>query len=186
VEPGWRPGDHHPDEIEDMLFEAARLYHYLTSGAALDPVATAVLLEPGESAYFDDEVECSWYYGDDFYLHESLSLTRFVVPSIRNWARRQDAEPHWRGAHITRVILTGQRLLFSDDGRWTSLWHSTIAEYHPEPADFLLTLTFHESPPLRLRGPDVASLTVAFASLLFSPEQMAQLPGFARFDPTAG
>ncbi|MGC5021332.1 hypothetical protein [Micromonospora sp. DT47] len=193
MEPGWSPRDYddeEDEEAEDLLFPAARLYDQVVSGGSLQPIATSVRMGAGESAYADDMMECSRYYALDGYLHERpasyLSPTDLIGSAIRNQSSRKAAEGQWRDTHVTRVVLTNQRLLVSFEGRWLSFWHKTIAEFLPAPVDFCLILTCHDAAPLRLRGPTAASTAVALASLLYSPEQMARIPEFARFDATAG
>ncbi|MCM0675254.1 hypothetical protein NCC78_11235 [Micromonospora phytophila] len=190
MEPGWNPRDYDDEEVEDLLFEAARLYDHVVSGGELQPVFTSVRLDANESAYADDLMEYSRYYALDGYLHQEpvsyLSPMDLIGSAIRNRARREAAEGQWRDTHVTRVVLTNLRLLVFLEGRWLSYWHNAIVQLLPAPVEFCLHLTFHELPPLRLRGPTAASMAVALASLLYPPEQMAQIPQFARFDATAG
>jgi len=175
--PGWRPGDLHPDEVEDLLFEAARRYHHLVAGARPDSVPTTVRLGVEELAYFDGHVDVAGY--------DHLELGERITAGAPDAARfvRGEVEPSWRPRGLQRVVLTDQRLLVLDHGRWVSYRHPSVAEFLPEPAEFVLTVVLHELQPLRLSGPELASLAVVYASLLYQAEELPRLPGFARFDP---
>jgi hypothetical protein len=160
VEPGWRPGDFDAEQVEEALLEAARLYEHLVSGGLVEPVATSLRLDGGESAFADGPMEYSRFYGDDTSLH------------------RDSAEPRWRDIHTTRVALTNRRLIISVDGRWISFHHPSIAEFLPQLGDFSLVLTLFENAPLRLRAPDLPARAVLLASFLYPPQEMAHIPGF--------
>lgn len=182
MEPGWRPGDFDTEQIEEALLEAARLYEHVVSGGLVEPVATSLRLNDGESAYADGPMEYSRFYGDDTYLLESpasyLSPTAVLGSIIRNRVSRDSAEPRWRDVHTTRVALTNRRLIISVDSRWLSFHHASIAEFLPQLGDFSLVLTLFENVPLRLRAPDLPARAVLLASFLYTPQEMAQIPGF--------
>ncbi|WP_154814225.1 hypothetical protein [Actinophytocola xinjiangensis] len=178
--PGWRPGDMHPDEIEDLLFEAARRYHHLVGGAHPEGVPTSLRLDVEEIAYFDGHVDVARY--DYLELGERITAGLLGAPNAVRFLRGE-VEPSWRPQGLRRVVLTDQRLLVLDHGRWVSYRHPSVAEFLPEPVDFVVTLVLHDLQPLRLSGPELASLAVVYASLLYQAEELPRLPGFARFDP---
>ncbi|MEV0132908.1 hypothetical protein AB0H83_31150 [Dactylosporangium sp. NPDC050688] len=182
VEPGWRPGDFDAEQIDEALLKAARLYEHIVSGGLIEPVATSLRLDDGEYAYADGPMEYSRFYGEDTYLHESptsyLSPTAVVGSTIRNRVSRESAEPRWRDTHTTRVALTNRRLLISVDHRWSSFHHQSIAEFLPELPELSLVLTLFENVPLRLRAPDLPAQAVLLASFLYTPQEVAEIPGF--------
>lgn len=187
MEPGWSPHDCDDEELEDLLFQAARLYDHLIAGRALQPLTgIAVLLGADEAAYAVESMQCARYYAIDSELPMPYpSSAELIDAAINNRASRHLDGAQWRDAYTTRLVLTDRRLMISLAGRWASYPHGAIVEFLPVPEAFCLVLTYQDTAPLRLRGPTVPSLSVALAGLLYAPEHLTQIPGFTRFDAAA-
>lgn len=184
------PEDHHAG-----LASAGRLFHHLVTGGALHPLpATTLLLDADEPVYSDCPLEYSRYYGMNVRYSQTsmvaigpptLMLGAYAVNAVGNAAARRRAEeqsrPQWREFAIARVALTDRRFLVSAGGRWRSFWVDGVLELLPYPEAFNLIMSYPDSEPLMLRGPGVPWMSVAFASLLYGPDRLMGLPGFAGF-----
>ncbi|GAA4141910.1 hypothetical protein [Actinomadura keratinilytica] len=58
-------------------------------------------------------------------------------------------------------------------------WHGGLVEFVPNPEQFTMVLAYSDTEPVMLRGPGVPWVAVSMANLLYDPDQMARLPGFA-------
>lgn len=182
-----------PQEHQQGLLAGGELFRHVVTGGDLEPLpATTVVLQPGERAYADLPLEYSRFYGmDASYRHRSVvafGSAGFVLGALaanaagnaiaRSRARAQ-AAPQWREQQIARVVLTDQRLFIAARPGWLSFWHGGLAEFLPEPDAFQMVLAFPDCEPVMLRGPGVPWLSVAMARLIYDPETVLRLPGFA-------
>jgi hypothetical protein len=189
-----------PEEHRAGLASAGALFHHLVTGGDLQPLPfTTLRLGPDEHVYADCPLEYSRFYGMNVQHQQqsvvavgslSFMLGAYAANAAGNAAARRRAEamsrPQWRDIMITRVVLTSRRFLVSIQGQWLSFWANAVVEFLPDPGAFTLITSYGNGEPLRLRGPAVPWISVAFGRLLYEPEQLARIPAFAGFAATSG
>jgi hypothetical protein len=180
----WRLDDYDEDKLADLV-RAARMYEHVRTGGALQPLDTRLRLDQGEEAYADEELLFARYFGGVAFQERPwsyLSPLAVISSAFRNWNARQEAESRWRVHRHVRAVLTDRRLLISVDGQWITFPHAMVVEFLPAPAEFQVTLAYHDSLPLRLSGRSAATLGVALAAMLCQPEELTGIPEFDILD----
>lgn len=176
-----------PEAHEAGLQEARQLYERLCRGDKLPPYYPAgIVLQSGETALGEILAEFSHYVelevqypaprsmfvmGSPAFMAGALLGKLFSDAADRREAARLAAlaAPQWRIIGFPRVILTDQRMLahFPERYEQVSFWHSGLAGFTPSMTRFSLELVYSECPPVRLRGPSVPWMSVAFASCIY-------------------
>lgn len=185
------------------LQEAHLLYERLSRGDRLPPYCPeGIVLQPGETALGEIWAEFSRYMelqvqypghrsmfvmGSPAFMAGALLGKLFSDAADRREAARLAAlaAPQWRIIGFPRVILTDQRMIAHLPARYelTSFWHGGLMGFTPSMAQFSLELVYSDCPPVRLRGPRVPWMSVAFASCIYPTSSTADLPSGTRSEP---
>ncbi|QKW37648.1 hypothetical protein HUT06_29570 [Actinomadura sp. NAK00032] len=184
----WGPVEH-----QQGLLAGGDLFRHVVTGGELEPMPyVSMRLREGEHAYAELPLEYSRFYAMDVsYQHQSVVafgsagfiLGALAVNAAGNAIARNRANAlaaaQWREHQIARVFLTSERLMIVARVGPLSFWHGGLSEFLPTPDHFRLLLTFPDCEPVQLRGPGVPWLAVAMARLIYRPEQLSLIPGFA-------
>lgn len=153
---------------------AGALLNGLASGGPHPSMTSyTVALEPGEVAVFQIRAHYSRYYGQTVHYHQgggfAFGPPVFVAAAVtgnmianRSAKKRaeQQAAEQWREQQYAPVLVTDRRLLINVSGQWLWFYYQAISAIHPAVDRFELVLEFSDTSPLRLEGPDVASVAV--------------------------
>ncbi len=152
--------------------EGRRLTAALLAGRPLQPLTVwGVVLEDGEQAHFDCQVNYARFYGTDAVYQHVTGLfvggSGFVAAGVAmtalgNSMRRSQAQAEaiqrWREQEYLRVLATDRRLICLVGGQWMSFYYSAVTAFYPEPENQSLVFEFSNAVPLALYGPPVSSL----------------------------
>ncbi|WUI02158.1 hypothetical protein OHR68_10225 [Spirillospora sp. NBC_00431] len=182
-----------PDEHRHGAQAGADLFRHVVTGGELEPMPSVPAgLERDEYAYAELPLEYSRFYATDVtYYRRSVAaygsagfvLGALAVNAAGNALARSRARAlaaaQWREHQVARVLLTSERLLVFTRIRPLSFWHGGLSEFLPAPDVFQLLLTYPDCEPVQLKGPGVPWLAVAMARVIYEPEELMMIPGFA-------
>jgi hypothetical protein len=185
------------------LQEAHQLYERLSRGDRLPSYRPeGIVLQPGEAALGEILAEFSRYMelkvqyparrsmfvmGSPAFMAGAMIGKLFSDAADRRQAARLAAlaAPQWRIMGFPRVVLTNQRMIahFSERYELTSFWHGGLVGFTPSMTQFSLELVYSDCPPVRLRGPRVPWMSVAFASCIYPAFRATGEPSGTRSEP---
>jgi hypothetical protein len=185
------------------LQEARQLYERLSRGDRLPPYyPEGIVLQPGETALGEILAEFSRYMelevqypaprsmfvmGSPAFMAGAMLGKLFGDAADRREASRLAAlaRPQWRIMGFPRVALTDQRMITHFSGRYelTSFWHGGLVGFTPSTTQFSLELVYSDCPPVRLRGPRVPWMSVAFASCIYPASYTTDASSGTRSEP---
>lgn len=152
---------------------ARETYHALISGQPLPVVESPTIpLQDGEAIHGIYRVQYSRLYGQEIeyrqYQHigggVAARLTMGTVNAARNHAEakraHEQASVQWREIQFTDAWATNQRLIVQANGSLTEFWYGSIIALYPDRQHFTLTLELRDAEPVRIIGPDVATIAV--------------------------
>jgi hypothetical protein len=169
------------------LQEAHQLYERISRGDRFPPYyPEGIVLQPGETGLGGIVAEFSRYMalevqypaprsmfvmGSTAFMAGALIGKLFSDAADRREAARlaTQAAPQWRVRGFPIVLLTYQRMIahFPERHELTSFWHCALVGFTPGMTQGSLELFYSDCPAVRLRGPRVPVMSVAFASRIY-------------------
>jgi hypothetical protein len=192
-----------PEAYALGLQAARQLYERLSCGGRLPRYQPeGIVLQPGETALGEIVAEYSRYMklevqypaprsmfvlGSSAFMLGALLGKLFSDAADRREAARLAAlaAPQWRITGFPRVVLTDQRMIayFPEQYDLVSFWHGGLVGFTPSMTQFSLELVYPDCPPVRLRGPRVPWMSVAFASCFHPASCTKDMPPGTRSEP---
>lgn len=135
---------------DDAILEAAKLASALKKGWHPPPIPTSVILEPGESLYYQAPFRLLDDYSEPEtpnYVGSSAPFFHFFWQVFLLWDRREAKRHGWQVAAGT-MHLTNRRFLLETDKRWICYHFSSIRRIGVQADGILLSTT--DKPHLKL------------------------------------
>jgi hypothetical protein len=135
--------------------DAQALVAQLLAGQPLEPLTVwGLVLRPGETAYLDLTASCA----------------RLAPTPYGNEA--------WTAPQPVRIITTDRRLL-CDTGRWTSYWFHDITGFYPDLECWSVVLDLDREQPISLTGASVSEMAVHTTTHLYGVDGLRH-PGLSK------
>jgi hypothetical protein len=171
------------------LQEAHQLYERISRADKFPPYhPEGIVLQPGETGLGGIVAEFSRYMALE--IQYSVPRPMFVMGSSAFMAGaliaklfcdavdRREAAPQWRVMGFPIVILTDQRMIAHSPKQHalTSFWHGALVGFTPSMTQGSLELVYSDCPAVRLHGPKVPVMSVAFSSCIYPPSSTTDVP----------
>jgi hypothetical protein len=176
--------------------EAHQLYERISRGDKFPPYyPEGIVLQPNETGLGGIVAEFSRYMalevqypaprsmflmGPPAFMAGALIAKLFGDAADRRDAARLAARagPQWRFIGFPIVVLTDQRMIahFPERHELISFWHSALVGFKPNMTQGSLELIYTGCPAVRLHGPRVPVMLVAFTSYIHPPSSTTDMP----------
>lgn len=182
-------------ERQQALGAASDLVGWFRAGGDPQPASCPVRLDGGEVCFGYGMAGLAQYFGLDstsytqsmFIAGGGLGLigATAALSALGNSNRRKQAEQRaavqWRQMGMCPTVVTSQRMMACEQGRWLSWWHGQVRQVVPDLTGLNVVLLFDDQRPTSFTGtfaPWLAVLLVKviYGEVLDAPDPRSGLP----------
>ena len=169
---------------------AVTLHRHLSTAGELPVAPPSDVLVPGP-VHLDVPMQYARYYGQDVRYHQGSTIAfgapafvagAMLAQTVTNLSAQRRAEAlaaaQWRDVQMTRTVVTAwSTWCRAGHGQWLEFSHQAVMEYHA--SGWTVLMTFQDTAPLMLTGPDAWTHSVVFARLRYG-DAWRQAPWLGR------